>query len=110
MSAFRPKWRARKAVIERTAKPFAGSGSARAEAMKSWRRRGEALVAWGYLPIERARDVVTTTYNRAISISLFTLPQNGKHAVKKQEAEKRAPGLQGQARSKDRLHVKHERW
>lgn len=88
-----PNWWARKAVIERTAKPFAGSGSARAGAMISWRRRGEALVAWGYLPVERARDVVTTTYNRAISLYSFSLPQNGKYAVKAQGAGKGFSGL-----------------
>jgi hypothetical protein len=62
---------------DRTAQAFAGSGSARAGAMISWCRRGEALVAWGYLPIERARDVVTTTYNRAVSLFFFSLPQDG---------------------------------
>lgn len=89
----KPNWRARKAVIERTAKPFAGSGSARAGAMISWRRRGEALVAWGYLPVERARNIVTIMYNRAISLYPFSLPQNGKHVVKAQGAGKGNAGL-----------------
>lgn len=70
------------------AKPFAGSGSARAGAMISWCRRGEALVAWGYLPVERARNVVTTTYNRAISLPSFSLSQAGKDGVKDQEQMK----------------------
>jgi hypothetical protein len=39
---------------------------------------------------------VTTTYNRAIRFSSFSLPQYGKHAVKKQGASKGDAGLQGQ--------------
>lgn len=53
-------------------------------------------MAWGYLPVERARNVVSTTYNRAISPFSFSLPQNGKHAVKKQGVAKGDTGLQGQ--------------
>jgi len=48
---------------------------------------------------------VSATYNRAISLSSFSLPQNGKDAVKAQGADEGNAGLQGQRRSSDRLQA-----